>query len=1116
MMNFKRRFELTCLGIIFLTCFSLQVMAEEQREEEPSSQNFFMKTYSSIIDFLSGPGPVVNSTFMDLPDHQRPSQRVIEALGGGSYLGRHAVTGEPCLLSDDEEALDTFSNFAPCWMNDLYEEHFDEELAAEYPDQMTSSYDGEPPQTFSLRLRQEGVEEFCRCTMAKKGITELAPSEDQNGEVIERKEEILNNLARDGMGRIYDKFLEIQKEVAYSITSREMSGFTTKELENLELGNTSMIEAQTTLTYCMPSEMTKLLSADFETGGPEERLCGERGVRRLAEGMSKGENFDCQFEVPERASDHPKCRNNPMDMMNVEEGFDPQTEIMRGLQLMTGRGARGGPRIHGLIQVLGRHQEMADIPYRTPVTRRGGVREMIEKEGGDLEFSRIGSAEYSEESLKNGGYSESVMAMAERSRLNELSDEGRALWDRNNASIRRAFESAISSSGTVSDSIIDSVDVDRLRAHLQSNPYLEKRLLASIKSDDPHDLVPAKNLKAAVKSYIEKDLYRAYKTLDSPSEYELSALMGITYGPEYYKVLNECEEIQKTMISLCRAMDQDKGEENLGHFFTDARLVDLYGEDLSEMQKGEASRGIYRDFGAASYFFCEENQQEGGIESLNHRQKALEDEFAVNSIFIQMENERQILHDLASKDKKRREDAANNYTQKASLGLSKGVGLSDWSDTYNSAQREGQQVISDDVKSRIRSNSWPNTNTTAETSLTAQENQVSSYSKNAQKVVGQDQDELSEKEEGASQKENINPSAESVQVNSPQYESFQDSFNYNQSLNSELASGENPQRIEREERQTELEEQRLAEEKTRAQLGALSPAEQTLMDQLENMREREARMMEQLERLSQKMDGDRKDDELEQKEEQVSDLRNEMQDLQKELAELKKDRATERESASRRATSERREDNPHTFGTSRPDSRTSPPRDRGAAPVARIPESASPPSSLPSGPAPSPERDSNQGSSSSSGSDSGLSAGLLGPTLTGSTSQSAARISIARGTRIAPADTSLTSLALNADGNVALRETVNPGVLEKVVFKTENGEIVYENGHPVIEEMETVSVDETEDEQALAETEDVDEEEGPSRAPASLEEELLEIERELRPRASHQDLIETLQQNTEN
>lgn len=1054
---------------------------------------------------------------MDLDHHERPSQRVIKTLGGGSYFGRHAMTGEPCLLSDDEDALETFSNFAPCWMNNLYEEQFDKEIAGDYAQQVASFYDGRPPQAYSLHLREQGVEEFCQCTMAKPRPSN-AENEDENENNVERKQELLNNLARDGMNRLYDKFQAIQKRVAYSVTSREMSGFTTRQLDRI--GDTSKIKAQTTLTYCMPSEMTKLLSGKRETGGPEERLCGERGVRRLAEGMGEGTSFDCQFDVPMRVSKQSKCRRNSMDVMNLEKGFNPQVEILRGLQQKTGARDQNRPSIHGLSEVLLRHQSMADLPYKTRTSPSKGQPRMVAQRGGDLEFSRIGDVQYNPESVRDGGYSKSMMEMLQQSRQNEFSEEGRILWERNNSSIRQAFESALSSSGKVSQQAINDIDVDRLMPYLQRNPYLQQRLLSAINSNERMDLISETKLRKAVKTYVEKDLYRAYKTLGSPEDYDLSSLMGISYGPEYYETLNECEEIQKTMISLCRALDQEEGKEKLGHFFTDARLMDLYADDLNKMQKGEASRGAYRGFSAASHYFCEEAQSEGSVEQLNENQRELEVEFAVNSIFTQMEKERQVLHQLSSKDQQLRRNASKSYTENSKLAQEgQVVDLNTWSETVDSAQRDSQQVISKSAMRRIRPKGRPESlgpspQKTIKDEGTSYEGVVSDQlSANDNK----EPDEL-KKASSSDSEEKAKSAADSGSVESGQYDRFQNSFNYKQSLNSKFISKEKLRDDTEEE--YKLKEQNSSEKEAlqAENLESLSPVEKDLMEQLESMRDREDLMMEQLEKLSKKMEKDRREDELEKKQEQVTDLRNQMQDLKKELSEVKQQKTARQEAPGAKAKVKRKGNRSNIFGTSSKTDTTAA-RDRPAPAISRTPETASPASSsLPSGPRSVRGQNANSSSSSgaSFGNDSNLSSGPIGPTLTGTNSQSAARVQVERGTRIAPPDMSMTSLALNADGNTAFRETSNPGLLERVVFETKDGEIVYKNGHPVVAKRESVNVEETLTQEAMAKADEELKEDAPTRAPASVQEEMLEIERELRPRASHQELIETLQQNTEN
>jgi hypothetical protein len=111
--------------------------------------------------------------------------------------------------------------------------------------------------------------------------------------------------------------------------------------------------------------------------------------------------------------------------------------------------------------------------------------------------------------------------------------------------------------------------------------------------------------------------------------------------------------------------------------------------------------------------------------------------------------------------------------------------------------------------------------------------------------------------------------------------------------------------------------------------------------------------------------------------------------------------------------------------------------------------------------------------------------------------------------RIRPQGSSLTDLALSAVGAVAFREGRTPGTIERVVFRTENGQIVFdENGYPIVEFREEIPRDQLE---LLADG--PEDRSGAGRAPASFDlAEILEFEQSIRDRRIHRNLIDKLQE----
>jgi len=1080
---------------------------DDQQEEMFTMPGDFTSKYRRLNSYFAGNELLdatlrnySKSTYIDIPEYKRPSQLVLEKLGGGNYLGVNPQTSKPCLLTDNEKALDQFLSFSPCWMNNLYEENFDENIAKSYEKEVFDLHAGEPPQAFSLRLKEKGVEEFCQCTKKKKRIFNQKSQDNGKTEASERKKEILDNLARDGMSRIHNKFQKIQKRVAYSITSREMSGFTTRQLEKSD--NKSQAESRTTLNYCMPSEMTKLLSATSSgEGGTGQRLCGERGIRRLAEGMRDGTKLGCQ-----QPSTDPQCSDSAMDSINLEDGADPLDEIMRGLQEKTGKGSEGGAEIENLNQVLRRHEETAKVPYKSLIYSRGGSR-YLDQPGAPMGFIPIGEPDFTNSNLNSGKYSDSIMDMVNRSRRNEFSDKGKVLWNRSMRSIKKVFDTAINNFGVASDDSIDKIDTNHLKNYLETNPYLLRRLLKGIRSKEPKDLLSDANLRLAVKHYVEDDLYRAYKKEGFRKDYELSALMGITYGPEYYETLNECEEIQKTMISLCQALDQDESSESMGAFFTDARVLNLYADGLRDMQKGEASPDAYENFGAAAYYFCEEVEDKG-VNNLNQKQQELEVELAKNQYFAQMENERKTIHLLAGNDY----GSGGKVTQTVGEYLERNA-LAENNQNVSVVRvekmKEESRQDSDKVFKRVKikknRNVINNTSNSIELDNLIENPQIANGG-TRKGSVDISKESVSKKE---GQKE-IDPSKSADSQNTSQYNRFQESFNTDQSPNSGFSVGQNVETLNREEglSQTNISNEKLKE---------LSPVEQSLMDQLESMREREALMSKQLEELNNKIEEEGEKEELDEKEEEVANLKQQMRSLKKELAEEKAQRVEkERAESSRARIGPSESGTPSIFGSARPENLS--PSDKQAPPAfRRTPKSIS---SAPVGGAPKREvsesakrseipADTTKGQASRS-------SGSSTPSLTGTVSQPIARIRIPKGVTINPQNTSLSDLARDADGNIAFIETLKPGVFKRYVFKTsENGEIVYnENGDPVVDKEETVTVEESEQ---LAVSEEEKSTEEASRSPASsLEDVLLEIDKKVNPRKTHQDLKDTLKQNISN
>lgn len=1088
MKNFSKKnlCEAVTLSIFFLS-IQASCLANENQQDNKSAAggSWYSDLWSKAKSIRSSFGLEKetdrDAVFMSLPRYKRPSERVIEGLSGGDYLGRSSRTGEPCLLTDDEDALAVFSNLSPCLMNNLYTENFDEEIATHFNGEVSKIYDGRPPQAFSLKLEPEGTDEFCQCTMVKKNMMNLRPTVvGPDGEKIGRRREILNNLARDGMKKIYDKLLKIQKPVAYAMSSREMSGFTGKSTSEKE--SKGKIEASTSLALCMPSEMLKTLAENSKTS---ERLCGATGVRRLASGMKKGKTFDCVG--PEVGPSLPHCYSDPMNSMKVQGSDDILEEISRGIQMQTG----GRGDIKGLQNVLERHNKMAETSYsgREFSNTRRGRRVANQNKSGQLDFSEFKSSQHGLGYLKRGEYSEELMKKINVSLQAELSEQGNKLWQRNVKPFQDAFESAVSNSGKVSEATLDGIDINYLRKYLTVNPYLEKRL-ASNSGFTIEELqsIDKENLKSAIQTYVEEDMYRVYLALQSPDDYEMANIMGFTYGPDYYETLNKCEEIQKTMISLCRALDQDEGEESLARVFTDSRLMALYAEDLEDIYKGEAELGHYSEFEAASYLFCEETQKdEDSVDKMNQAQMKLERELAVHDIFLQMESEKKILHQLAENDKVIAQKVAQKVqeTQRVISANPKRYEVINAQRVVERASEESQNVRSGPsqrVSDRVVSNSPGSSQSQIKEGVIVQPS-------DEEKTSGVTEETSTASSEGSTSQRSTNPSPK-------KFNRFQESFKYD--FDSSVGMNEE---ADDEANNLPIDEQN---SDGRVQQGVsprdsnASSLEEELMRELEEMRARESELTAKLDELSEKLEEDKKQEELKEKNEEVDELKEQMRELKEELAVVRAQKDQKNEGRSPAIV--RPSENKGLFGpssTPRSTARTNQNTATTSGSTKRTTRSTAPEG-----------QDSTRSKVASTDSSQFPSSAML----TGRTSKPSVKVRLPQNTKIAPHDMSLTSLALNAQGNIALRETNNPGVLERVIFKTQNGEIVYENGYPVIDKRETVSVEEG---QEIAELIPVPEE-ATGREPASIEEELLEIERELRPRASHQKLIETLQQNTEN
>lgn len=291
----------------------------------------------------------------------------------------------------------------------------------------------------------------------------------------------------------------------------------------------------------------------------------------------------------------------------------------------------------------------------------------------------------------------------------------------------------------------------------------------------------------------------------------------------------------------------------------------------------------------------------------------------------------------------------------------------------------------------------------------------------------------------------------------------------------------------------------LRQEMTAEELATLSPHEQRLLEELDRLSAREAKLEEQLRESEKEREEIRNQTRIGVQDRLIASLKEELKNLKTEMADLSKSLSQPARAVAQRiaepAPSAARISDAPIRSNSKPGSSES---NGGATGNSNTPVASAPgPVLPPSGggvrnTTATPLAPTNRNQSP------GVSAGSLSTfTLTN---------------RLNSSDASISQLA-ESQNAVVYRQTNMAGFVEKIVFKTVDGRVLFENGEPVIEETQLISMEETEIQAWLAQMNQSSD----GRFPASTSDapELIELEERSTPNARHNNLIQEIERQRE-
>lgn len=1086
------------LSVLFLLISLLSPLAFADDNEERSSfgfldtfSNLFLKMKDTYVEKRAEYQPLFPKDAKLVTGHPRHNEIINQTNQLTSGFTNHKISVQGSMLSFDTNCFKPFSILDPfedlsnmqlCNKQNIYREDYANERIL--PEMRR-------PDQYVLNLDPQNISSYCSCVRsrsARYGVEGPANSEENMSE----RKRIIDNLLKTGMDRLAERFNSIAPKVMYALTSREMSSLhLSEQVLNDEAGERKKVFTQkSALNSCAPGQFRTLMNGLLDPASSRgQALCSPEGAKRLGQGFVAGRSSDCKGEK----SDAEHCKNTSTGGMILLKDIDPETAIREIGRHISNSGAMEFAdtylnRHHRQIQERGHRNKTDIVPVLDiEILERRLAKDALSWQNDRRRFIAENNISESEIEEHRAKHANKVSKFIQDALANEIGVDGLKLWEENNSPIISAMK-VLSENGAVKPDQI-SGNLDYFKDHVRNNPYLSK-YFPSIQSGNDE------KIKNEIIDYVSGPLKKMHNYIKRHSDNkdgininEINEAMFLTYRDDYKETVTECEDIQKTLISLCQAATNYGPEvERVSDFFTDPLLIDLFNEDEHSAYKGGVGHK-QDDIVKASGMFCQEVFPSERIKDLNDENRSRQLLLNNTPFLAGVRDLRKFLTDIGS-------DPTVPWVASQIEYLKNETGQVDAKPANITVESSVDSIVynvtSEDSVAFVRASST-NNKSNNDSKDEKSNNELSVYESGViPKAIPVNEDDLQpiKVKSSVAEVDTLESKAEVVPTirqdllpTNNTNSSFAEKFSNITPLNQEqgVFDAENEPSQENSSASIEGQEQ------------SVDPIQAELLSQLERMRAREQEMAQQIAELKNTMEEEEDQRMVEKYEQEQAALRQKVDSLTTQLNERK----IEQEKPKVTTTPSQGFDG--TLGGSRGRSSTA------SAPRVQPTSGAnSQQASAPSAPASVPQNINRSATPSSFAGGSNLAAGNLG--LTSQTVQSSAARSSGQRTQmgsIVSVDTNLASIARSVEGNTALRQTADPQILEKIIFKEVDGEIVFENGEPVIERTELLTLEEAkllEEQEALAQAELLEEETN-ERAPASIEEEMEAIEQSLYPRS---------------
>ncbi len=608
--------------------------------------------------------------------------------------------------------------------------------------------------------------------------------------------------------------------------------------------------------------------------------------------------------------------------------------------------------------------------------------------------------------------------------------------------------------------------INKIKMIVMTNPFLRREFFPNKKIEE----VKTEEIVAKMSEHLMKTIYPALQEIIKlapdkkiPEKIDLNltlqALTLINY-PDYVESLRGCRKIIRRISNLCEAIDkgnQDREEPQITPFLQNAELM----RPLIEASNGEDADGLIQTIVTdSSQVACSEY----GRAKMQNRGRipvfVSTSDRVVDSLTAVIRTEEGRLRERRPEDHATANITRNMFDRVAGGERPPTVSRSD-SLVAEDARREIDRHRTEQLATTQRANADERARKIAE--LSGDNSRASSQTLSGSGVVKTDDVVYS------SNMASIERPAEGALFSAAQVKAGQSTSS------------------------------RIREEMTAEEIAKLSPHEKRLLDELDRLSAREAKLEEDLRRSEKEREEIRNKARLEEQDRLIASLKDELKSLKTEMASLSKNlsppaKAAAEKIAGATTTPAKISNDPFRSGSKLGGSETS----SGNLGNSSGQVTSGTGQSLPVG--------------------GGIRTTVATPLIptrgagnSGITSGGVSPLILTN--RLNSSDASISQLAAESQNAVVYRQTNMAGFVEKIVFKTVDGRVLFENGEPIIEETQLIAMEETEIQAWLARMNQSSD----GRFPASITEspELIELERRSTPSARHNNLIEEIQKQRE-